>query len=321
MKRIDNLYDKICSIENLKLADKRARKGKSKQKGVINHDLNREANIQNLHYLLVNQEYKTSKYTIFTIKDPKEREIYRLPYYPDRIAHHAIMNILEPIFLSTFTRDTYNCIKKRGIHGALYALRKGLKNLKYSRYCLKFDIKKFYPSVNHFILKSLLKRKFKDIKLLNLLFEIINSAKGLPIGNYLSQFLANFYLTYFDHWIKEVLRVKYYYRYCDDIIILAPTKVLSWEYLNKIREYLKIKLNLNIKENYKVFPVKLGIDFVGYKSYPKYSLLRDRIKRRFIKMIRRYRNNRSIASYQGWLLHCNSINLRKKYIYETIKNK
>ena len=116
MKRIGNLYQKIYSIENIIIADNIARKGKLKQPGVIQHDKNRSENIQKLHEMLKNKTYKTSEYTTFTIFEPKERVIFRLPYYPDRITHHAIMNILEPIFVSTFTTNTYSCIKKRGIH-------------------------------------------------------------------------------------------------------------------------------------------------------------------------------------------------------------
>jgi hypothetical protein len=189
------------------------------------------------------------------------------------------------------------------------------KNIQETKYCLKLDIKKFYPSVNHEILKSLLRKKFKDIELLDLLDEIIESAKGLPLGNYLSQFLANFYLTYFDHWIKEVLKIKYFYRYCDDMIILHHDK----NYLHKIRiliqEYLWNNLNLKLKENYQVFPVyKRGIDFIGYKSFHNYTFIRKRIKKNFIKMMKYNKNKKSIASYNGWLNYANCINLKRKYL-------
>ena len=127
MKRIGNLWERIISIENLELADKIARRGKSGQIGIKLHNKSRGQNILNLHELLRNGTYKTSEYFVFTIKEEKEREIYRLPYFPDRIVHHALMNILEPIFVSTFTADTYSCIKKRGIHGAFRNVRKALR--------------------------------------------------------------------------------------------------------------------------------------------------------------------------------------------------
>jgi len=203
MQRISNIYKYICSIENLLLADKKARKGKSWQYGIQIHDINRESNLFTLHTQLINKIYSTSAYTIFTVHEPKERVIYRLPYFPDRITHHAIMNLLEPVFVSVFTKDTFSCIKGRGIHAAANAVKQALRDVPGTQYCLKMDLRKFYPSIDHKILKLLLRRKIKDNNLLWLLDEIIDSAPGLPIGNYLSQYLANFYLTYFDHWIKE----------------------------------------------------------------------------------------------------------------------
>jgi len=202
MKRIGNLYQKIISIENLQLADVVAQKNKSKQYGVQSHNSKSDANIWELHKMLRDKTYATSKYDVFKVYEPKEREVYRLPYFPDRITHHAIMNVLEPIFVANFTADTYSCIKGRGIHKVLKNVKKALKDEINTVYCLKLDIKKFYPNIDHEILKQLLRKKFKDQDLLWLLDEIIDSAKGLPIGNYLSQYFANFYLSYFDHWIK-----------------------------------------------------------------------------------------------------------------------
>ena len=174
MKRVNNLYDRIISLENLKLADEKARKGKLKTFGVELHDRNREANLQALHEALKNGTYRTSEYSTFTIYEPKERIIFRLPYYPDRIVHHAVMNVLEPIWLSVFTADTYSCIKNRGIHAAAKKLRRVINEDKPGcRYCLKIDIRKFYPSIDHSVLKAIVRRKIKDARLLKLLDEII----------------------------------------------------------------------------------------------------------------------------------------------------
>lgn len=321
MKRIKNLYQRICSVENLQLADTIARKGKLSQPGVIRHDRNRDQNIQDLHDALVNKTYRTSEYTTFTIYEPKERLIFRLPYYPDRIVHHAVMNVLEPIFISTFTTNTYSCIKKRGIHAAAAAVKYALKDSAGTQYCLKLDIKKFYPSVDHEILKQLLRRKIKDKDLLWLLDGIIDSADGLPIGNYLSQYFANFYLTYFDHWIKEDLHVKYYFRYADDMVILSDSKEHLHQVLDEIRNYLQGKLKLTVKDNYQVFPVDArGIDFVGYVFRHSYTLLRKSIKQSFARMLRRNKNPQSIASYRGWALHCNSKNLLNKLLHEQVQS-
>lgn len=314
MKRIGNLYNEITSLKNLQAADAKAQKCKAKQYGVMLHNKNKEANLLTLQDWLVNRTYKTSEYDIFTIFEPKERIVYRLPYFPDRITHHAIMNVLEPIFVKTFTADTYSCIKKRGIHALLYKLKRDLKDTEGTRYCLKFDIKKFYPSIDHDVMKQLIRRKFKDQDLLWLLDEIIDSAPGLPIGNYLSQYLANFYLSYFDHWIKEQKGVKYYYRYADDIVIMSHDKDQLHALLNDIKDYLKT-LKLEVKRNHQVFPVEArGIDFVGYVFLHTHIRLRKSIKQNFARKLSRNNEHASKPSYLGWLGHCNAKHLTKKLL-------
>ena len=315
MKRIGNIYQQVCSLENLQLADAKARKGKAWQYGVRLHDKNREANIVSLREMLLNKAYKTSEYTTFKVYEPKEREVYRLPYYPDRIVHHAVMNLLEPIFVSVFTADTYSCIKGKGIHAAANAVKSVLRDVPGTQYCLKLDIRKFYPSIDHDILKQLLRRKIKDNDLLWLLDEIIDSAPGLPIGNYLSQYLANFYLTYFDHWIKEVKGVKYYFRYADDLVIPASNKPYLHQILADITQYLSEHLKLEVKSNYQVFPVAArSIDFVGYRFYHTHTMLRKSIKKSFARMVAKSNTPASVASYYGWAIHCNSNHLLKKLI-------
>lgn len=315
MKRIGNIFEKLISIENLTTSDEKAQRGKAKQYGVLVHYRNREENILKLHESLRQKSYTTSKYDIFKVYEPKEREIYRLPYYPDRIVHHAIMNVLEPIFVAVFTADSYSCIKGRGIHKASFNIRKALKNVDETTCCLKFDITKFYPNIDHDVLKHLLRRKFKDADLLWLLNEIIDSAPGLPIGNYLSQFLANFYLTYFDHWIKENIGVKYYFRYADDIVILHNDKSELHRLFEQIRYYLHFELKLEVKGNWQIFPVeKRGIDFVGYVHFHSHIKLRKSIKKRFAKMLKRKPRKESVASYMGWLKHCNAKHLTTKLL-------
>jgi retron-type reverse transcriptase len=325
MKRIGNLYEQVISLENLHLADERARKGKLRSYGVQIHDKNREANLLKLHNDLKNQIFKTSKYYVFKIYEPKEREIFRLPYFPDRITHHAIMNILEPIWVSILTKDTYSCIKKRGIHAAAKTIKRVLKQDEGgTKYCLKIDVRKFYPSIDHDILKQIIRRRIKDKRLLWLLDEIIDSvSSGVPIGNYLSQYFANIYLAYFDHWLKEEKRVKYYWRYADDIVILAPNKEELHELLHDIREYFREKLNLQVKRNYQVFPVdSRGIDFLGYVFYHTHTHLRKSIKQRLFRRVAKLRKRKTeitkaqykqqICSWWGWCKYCDSINLMSK---------
>lgn len=315
MKRIGNIYQSTCSIDNLYLADKRARKGKAAQYGIRVFDRNPDANILLLHESLINKTFRTSEYTTFIVKDPKERIVYRLPYYPDRIVHHAVMAQLEPMFVSTFTADTYSCIKKKGIHAAARAVKKALKDEPGTRFCLKLDVRKFYPSVNHEILKALLRKKLKDPDMLWLLDGIINSAPGLPIGNYLSQYLANFYLTYFDHWIKEVKRVKYYFRYADDIVVMAGSKEYLHSLFIEIRDYLARELKLEIKNNYQVFPIEArGLDFLGYVFFHRYTRLRKSIKQNFARKVANGAGIFTVESYKGWAKHANTKNLLKKLL-------
>ena len=316
MKRIGNLYQGICSMENLELADYIAQKGKKKQKGVKRHNLRQSANLLALQQLLTSGTFKTSPYKIFTIFEPKERQIYQLPYYPDRIVHHAIMNVLEPYFVASFTADTYSSLKGRGVHAATRKLYQAVsKDQGNTTYCLKLDIRKFYPSIDHEILKKLLRRKFKDTRLLELLDEIIDSAPGVPIGNYLSQYLANFYLSGFDHWIKETKAVRYYYRYADDIVILGANKPDLHRLLADIRDYLENRLNLAVKGNYQIFPVAIrGIDFGGYVIYPDHIRLRKTIKQAFARAVASGKPPQVIASYLGWAKHANSINLTRKLL-------
>ena len=330
MKRIGNLYEKIISLENLRLADEKARRGKVNTYGVRFHDRNREANILALHEMLKNHTFKNSKYETFTIYEPKEREIYRLPYYPDRILHHAIMNVLEPIWVSVFTNDTYSCIKKRGIHGAMRKVKQAMKDRENTRYCLKIDIRKFYPSIDHDVLKMIIRRKIKCKETLWLLDEIIDSADGVPIGNYLSQYFANLVLAYFDHWIKEVKKVKYYFRYADDMVFLSGDKKELHALLIEIKKYLS-SLNLRLKGNEQVFPIgdnrndkhSRGLDFIGFVFYHDQTLIRKSIKKNFCRAAARWNKKPNVAlddyrqalcSWFGWAKYSNSKNLLKTII-------
>ena len=325
MKRVGNIFEKVISLENLRLADEKARKGKLHSYGVQLHDKNREANLLALHESLKNGTFKTSKYHVFKIYEPKEREIFRLPYYPDRILHHAIMNILEPIWVSVFNKNTYSCIKNRGIHACAKDVKHTLKmDVAGTRYCLKIDVRKFYPSIDHEILKQVVRRKIKDSRLLALLDEIIDSVpSGVPIGNYLSQYFANLFMAYFDHWLKETKGVKYYWRYADDIVILAPNKDVLHSLLHEIRAYLRDNLKLKVKRNYQVFPVdSRGIDFLGYVFYHSHTLLRKSIKQKLCRRVAKL-NKRKVAptkeqykqqicSWWGWCKYCDSIHLMNK---------
>lgn len=323
MKRYGNLYEKIIGLENLREADVKARKGKMNSYGVNIHDKNRDANIFALHGCLLKGEYQTSKYKIFKIVTDagKEREIYQLPYYPDRIMHHAIMNVMEPIWTTIFTTDTYSCIKGRGIHGVVRKMKVALRDADSTKFCLKLDVRKFYPSINHDVLRQLLRKKIKDTRLLALLDEIIDSAPGVPIGNYLSQFFANIFLSYFDHWIKEFYKVQHYFRYADDIVIFHSDKSWLHSLFVDINAYLIGNLKLEVKGNWQVFPVdSRGIDFVGYVFKHSHVRLRKSIKKSWAKKAGKLRKRnmpskemtQALSCYAGWAKHCNGVNLLRR---------
>jgi hypothetical protein len=227
------------------------------------------------------------------------------------VVHHCIVQVLLPIWVKLLIRDTFSTIPGRGIHDGVRRMKAALKDVNGTQYCLKFDIKKYYPSVDHDVLKQLLRRKIKDFDLLELLDEIIDSASGVPIGNYVSQWFGNVYLAYFDHFCKEQLHCNYYFRYCDDVVILSDNKKFLHSVLVSINDYLVNELNLELKQNYQVFPTNVrGIDFLGYRFFHTHTLVRKRIVK---QMKKRLKNIKSMASYWGWLKHADTYRLTNKY--------
>ncbi|WP_349978217.1 reverse transcriptase domain-containing protein, partial [Phocaeicola dorei] len=269
MKRYGNLFDRVVEYGNLEQAFHNAARHKTRRSEVIEYGSHLEANLLQLQRELITGTYRTSEYKTFIIYEPKERKIFKLPFR-DRVVHWAIMQVIEPIWLSNFTRDTYSCIRGRGIHPLLYKLRRDLKaDPEGTRYCLKIDVRKFYPSIDHEIMKQVIRRKLKDARLLALLDGIVDSAEnGVPIGNYLSQFFANLYLSELDHIMKEEMGIRYYYRFADDIVLLDGNKEKLHGTLVFINHYLNNERALSIKPNYQVFPVESrGVNYVGYVTF------------------------------------------------------
>ena len=331
MKRFGNLYEKIYDINNIRLAHHNASKEKKYYDEVKVVDANLEEHINKIHNMLKDKTFKNSEYYVFKRDfDGKEREIFKLPYFPDRIIHHCIMQITEKIWKRSLIRDTYSSIKGRGLHDGVRRIKDALKDIEGTRYCLKLDIKKFYPSINHDVLKQIIRKKIKCQDTLWLLDEIIESTKGVPIGNYLSQYFGNIYLSGLDHFIKEKFHVKYYFRYCDDIIILTHSKSELWTIFQEINDYCK-SIVLSLKGNYQIFPVDIrGIDFLGYRFFHDFILLRKSIALKFKRKIKLIKNEQyifpngnitnSIMSYYGWMKHCDSKQLFTKYIDTDIQN-
>lgn len=313
MKRYGDLYDKICDIENIKLAHKNARKKKTHYKEVKEVDKDVDYYCNEIRDMLISKSFKNSPYEIFIKNDKgKRREIYKLPYYPDRIIHHAIVQVVEPIWKKTLITDTYQSIKGRGLHRAIRKIQRNVRMSDEKLYYLKMDINKYYPSIQNDKLKQVIRRKIKCKDTLQLMDEIVDSTIGVPIGNYLSQYFGNIYLSSVDHEAKEKYRIKNYYRYCDDIVMIHSSKKM----LHIMRVYTEIKLRkyrLTIKGNYCIRPIDEGLDFLGVVLHSKYSLIRKKIKYNCIFKIKNGCSRGVVASYNGWLLMCDSYNLRKKY--------
>ncbi len=318
MKRASGFFEKIIDKENIKEAHLKARRGKSHYDEVKFVNKNMDKCITDIHESLTNKSFTCSEYSVFKKQcGTKIRDIYKLPYYPDRIVHHAIMNVLEPHWEKALIRDTYSSIKCRGIHDGVRRIKRALKDVEGTRYCLKMDIKKFYPSVDNDILKLIIGKKIKDRDVIELLNTIIDKEQGLPIGNLLSQVFGNLYLTYFDHYCKEELKAKHYCRYCDDIVVLSDSKEYLHNLFTKADRYLKDELKLTVKDNYQVFPVaSRGIDFLGYVFFHTHTRLRKSIKGNMIKAVSKG-NTKAFASYHGWMKHADCHNLQKKYFYES----
>lgn len=321
MKRYGNLYERICSIENLRLAYQMASQGKRNRDEVKVFAAELEENLELIRGELLNHTYRTSPYETFKKYEPKERVIFKLPFR-DRVVHWAIMLVVEPIWVSNLTADTYACLKGRGIHKCFTTLKNDLRHdPEGTRYCLKLDVRKFYPSIDHDILKTVIRQKIKDKDLLSLLDEIIDSTSGVPIGNYLSQFFANLYLSELDHMLKEEYKVKYYYRYADDIVVLSGSKEFLHGILVVINDYLNDRRNLSLKSNFQIFPVdSRGVDFVGYVSYHTHTRMRKSIKQNFCRAVAKLNRVEDITekaykqktcSWIGWAKHCDAKHLLK----------
>jgi len=257
------------------------------------------------------------------IHEPKERLIYRLPFAPDRIVQHAIMNIVEPIWESFFINESYACRNDKGIHAGS---KKTMEFVRRNKYCLKGDMAKFYPSMNHDVLFKIICRKIKDKDVLELLKNIIYSIGGetnVPIGNYTSQWMGNLYLNELDQRVKHVYKIKDYVRYCDDFLLFSNDKILLRNILRDIEAYVNNELKLTLSKK-DIFQVSRGVDFLGYRHFKKYILLRKsttkRVKKRLKKLpylykkgfVTREQYRSSLASTLGWMKWANCYNLRRK---------
>ena len=300
MKTYKHLYRKICLPENLILAFQKAKKGKSKSFSVRAFEKNLSEEIKKLQNELISFTYEPKSLRKFIIRDPKTRVIHASAFR-DRVIHHALINIIGPIFEKRFILDSYASRIGKGTHAALqrfdYFKRKISRNgtlVKNARtannvrgYVLKADIKHYFDEVDHEILISIIKRKIADEKTIWLIkqilenFENCEKGKGMPLGNYTSQFFANVYLNELDYFVKHFLKAKFYIRYVDDFIILHKRKKLLRYYRCRIIHYLLcLKLELHPNKT-KLLALNNGIVLVGYKVFYHYKKIKRKNLRRF----------------------------------------
>lgn len=304
MKTYNKIYKQVYSTDNLTSAFQKARKGKSKKNYVVNFELDLERNIGVLQRDLKFKIYKPSRLNKFIIRDPKTRTIHS-SIFRDRIVHHAIINILQPIYEKIFIYDSFASRKSKGTHIAVERfeyfinkvssggrkIREPFNNNSIRGYVLKADVRHYFATIDHEVLLNIIRKKIKDedfIKLIKVVldnFETAEDKKGLPLGNYTSQFFANIYLNHLDYFVKHKLKAKYYIRYVDDFVILHKDKKVLSEYLDKIIKYLKfLKLELHPDKS-EIHALRNGITFLGYKIFYHYKILRKRNIKYFIKKL------------------------------------
>lgn len=326
MKRVGYIYDNIHDIDNIKEAVMNSSKKKRDQKRVKKILDNKDYYAEKISEMIKNKTYEPSPYIIKKIYcgiSNKEREIYKPRYYPDQIIHWALMQQIEHIIMRGMYYYTCGSIPGRGSGRGQKAIRKWIDNdYKNTKYCLKMDITKFYPSVDNRLLKQMIRRKIKDKDCLWLIDTIIDSAEGLPVGNYTSQWFSNLFLEGLDHFIKEDLKIKYYIRYIDDLVLLGSNKKKLHKARKEIEKYLN-NINLELKGNWQVFRInKRDIDFLGLRFFRNKTILRKRnalrIKRRMTKISKKKSLNEkdasAIISYWGWMKDIDSYNFYHEHV-------
>ncbi len=289
MRRYGNLFEKVVSFENLLAAAKKAFRGKKDKARVARFYFDMETELLRIQEELLTGIYKPRPLRIFQIREPKVREIGASDFR-DRVVHHALCNIIEPILERSFIHHSYACRTGKGTHSAVKQAQ--IFSRRYSYY-LKCDIKKYFASIDHDILKESLARKFKDKKLIWLLNTIIDSAqsdqpgKGVPIGSLTSQHFANLYLDRLDHYIKDSLRVKGYLRYMDDFILFGDEKAELHLLHSSIRAFLRDELELELKEKATIIaPVDEGVPFLGFRIYLNLVRLKHENKKRALNTLK-----------------------------------
>ncbi len=323
MKRYGGLWESLVSWENLLLAARKARRGKRDRPCVLRFNFGQEAELLRLRRELVGGTYHPGPFTTHWIARPKPRLISAAPYR-DRVVHHALMNLLEPILDRQFHPDSYACRRGKGTHAAADRLQSLLRR---RRYFVQCDVRKFFPSIDHGILKALFRRSIKDNRVLWLMDLIVDHSnpqesvldwfagddlltplersRGLPIGNLTSQWFSNWYLSGLDHFVTSRMGLGGYVRYCDDFILLHDDRAGLAKAVTQVREYLAtLRLRLH-EDTVQLRPSRVGLTFVGYRLWAGHRLVRKSNVREFRRRVRWMRR-----AYAAWLIGWNDIKPR-----------
>ena len=326
MKRIGNIYKTICSTTNIEKAIEKSSLGKRSKPFVANVLENKELAAEVISDLLISKRFLPAPYKTKKILDgagKKERIISQPKYFPDQVVHWALMLQIQPIIERGMYSYSCGSVPGRGTDLGAKMVRRWMDNdRRNTKYCLKLDVSKFYPSIDNERLKEKFRRIIKCPDTLGLIDAIIDSAEGLPIGNFTSQWFANFFLQDLDHHIKQSLGAVYYVRYVDDLVIFGPNKRKLHKMRIAIGEHLA-RDGLSLKKNYQVFRVDdRGVDFLGLRFFRHKTILRKRNALRIRRRIRRiskkplltFRDACAVISYWGWIKRSNSFQFYHKHV-------
>lgn len=323
MKTLNNVWDTFCSKETCKEAIRNAAKNKRKYRKVRRILKKLDEKAETLSTMMREGTFVPSPYVTETMKTEygKEREIFKLPYYPDRCVQHGISLVMRPRWDKSHTNDTYACLKGRGINSniARWNMARKVKAAICSYkgrtvFVLQLDVRKCYPSVDNAILARRNRHFCRNKRMLALLDTLNFNGDGLPIGNYLSQLWINLYLGPLDRYIKNELKARHYFRYMDDIVILCEDKHQLHQWQHRIMNFMWYELHLETNQKRQIYPLgrhrlERGADFGGYVFRHRFTLVRKRIKQSFA---RKRHNEKSVPSYKGIVEHCDGRNLTRK---------
>jgi retron-type reverse transcriptase len=327
MKRTLIELSSIATYENLALATWKAARGKRHRPDVICFTSNLDQSLAQLAQDILQNKAPYGRYRAFTIHDPKQRLIHAA-CFEDRVLHHAIMNLAEPVFEKSLIATSYACRPNKGVH---LACKRVQRNLRRYAWYVKTDISAYFPNIDHFILYSLLEKRFKGRGFLQLLWRIISSyntqtAKGLPIGSLTSQHFANFFLSGVDRFLTEQLKVCAHVRYMDDLLFWCETYDLAKQTLDTLQAYLWEKRKLIFKENTQINRSSHGISYCGYRILKGTIRLSHRKQKRYRLLLQQQESlwqkgvitevelQSAYASIYAITLHADSRQWRKKYL-------